>query len=148
MRARDIKRLAQDLRYNYNTKDPFIIAEKFGIRTVISNVLPKDTKAYTIKSENYPTIIMINGSYERKSQVVLCAHELGHALLHEDGFNSFAVTSKNAFKSVEYEANLFAVSLLFNERDFNMKILNMSNYLLKQILDHNILVKDNYDKRR
>ncbi len=147
MRARDIKRLAQDLRGNYNTKDPFVIARKFGIRTVISNVLPKETKAYTIKSENYPTIIMINGSYEYKSQVVLCAHELGHALLHEDGVNNFAVTTKNAFKNVEYEANLFAVSLLFNECDFNIKILNMSNYLLKQILDHNIVMSSNDNKR-
>lgn len=49
-----------------------------------------------------------------------------------------AVTSKNAFKNVEYEANLFAVSLLFDEEDFNIKMLNMSNYLLKQVLDYNI----------
>ena len=49
---------------------------------------------------------------------------------------------KNAFKNVEYEANLFAVSLLFNESDFNMKVLNMSNYLLKQVLDYNIAVEE------
>lgn len=80
-------------------------------------------------------------SYEPKSQLVLCAHELGQALLHSDDINNFAVTSKNAFKNVEYEANLFAVSLLFNESDFNMKVLNMSNYLLKQVLDYNIAVE-------
>jgi Zn-dependent peptidase ImmA (M78 family) len=57
-----------------------------------------------------------------------------------DDINNFAVTSKNAFKNVEYEANLFAVSLLFNECDFNMKFLNMSNYLLKQVHDYNIVV--------
>lgn len=45
-------------------------------------------------------------------------------------------------KNVEYEANLFAVSLLFNESDFNMKVLNMSNYLLKQVLDYNIAVEE------
>ena len=70
--------------------------------------------------------------------MVLCAHELGHALLHSDAVNNFAATSKNAFKNVEYEANLFAVSLLFDEEDFNIKMLNMSNYLLKQVLDYNI----------
>ena len=68
-------------------------------------------------------------------------YELGQALLHSDDINNFAVTSKNAFKNVEYEANLFAVSLLFNESDFNMKVLNMSNYLLKQVLDYNIAVE-------
>ena len=71
----------------------------------------------------------------------MCAHELGHEILHSDDINNFAVTSKNTFKNVEYEANLFAVSLLLNESDFNMKVLNMSNYLLKQVLDYNIAVE-------
>ena len=132
MKAKDIKKLAEDLRENYNTRNPFELAEKYGIRVVVSKMLPIDRKAYTIRSDNYPTIIIINGRYEHKSQLVLCAHELGHALL----------TSKNAFKNVEYEANLFAVSLLFNESDFNMKVLNMSNYLLKQVLDYNIAVEE------
>ena len=57
--------------------------------------------------------------------MVLCAHELGHALFHSDAVNNFAVTSKNAFKNVEYEANLFAVSLLFDEEDFNIKMPNL-----------------------
>ena len=47
-------------------------------------MLPIDRKAYTIRSDNYPTIIIINGRYEPKSQLVLCAHELGQALLHSD----------------------------------------------------------------
>lgn len=134
----EIKNLAEDLRENYNTRNPFELADKFGIKVLISKVLPADKKAYTIKSDNYPTIIIVNGRYEYKSQMVLCAHELGHALLHSDAVNNFAVTSKNAFKNVEYEANLFAVSLLFDEEDFNIKMLNMSNYLLKQVLDYNI----------
>ena len=138
MRAKEIKNLAEDLRENYNTRNPFELADKFGIKVLISKVLPADKKAYTIKSDNYPTIIIVNGRYEYKSQMVLCAHELGHALLHSDAVNNFAVTSKNAFKNVEYEANLFAVSLLFDEEDFNIKMLNMSNYLLKQVLDYNI----------
>ena len=52
-------------------------------------MLPIDRKAYTIRSDNYPTIIIINGRYEHKSQLVLCAHELGHALLHSDDINNF-----------------------------------------------------------
>lgn len=137
-----VKKLAEDLRENYYTRNPFELAEKYGIRVVVSKMLPIDRKAYTIRSDNYPTIIIINGRYEHKSQLVLCAHELEHALLHSDDINNFAVTSKNAFKNVEYEANLFDVSLLFNENDFNMKVLNMSNYLLKQVLDYNIAVEE------
>ena len=124
MKAKDIKKLAEDLRKNYNTRNPFELAEKYGIRVVVSKMLPIDRKAYTIRSDNYPTIIIINGRYEHKSQLVLCAHELGHALLHSDDINNFVV------------------SLLFNESDFNMKVLNMSNYLLKQLLDYNIAVEE------
>ena len=102
MRAKEIKNLAEDLRENYNTRNPFELADKFGIKVLISKVLPADKKAYTIKSDNYPTIIIVNGRYEYKSQMVLCAHELGHAFLHSDAVNNFAVTSKNAFKYVEY----------------------------------------------
>ena len=142
MKAKDIKKLAEDLRDNYGTRNPFKLAERYGIRVVVSKMLPIDRKAYTIKSDNYPTIIIINGRSEYRSQLALCAHELGHALLHTDDINNFAVTSKNAFKNVEYEANLFAVSLLFDERDFNIKVLNMSNYLLKQVLDYNIVLEE------
>ena len=61
MRAKEIKNLAEDLRENYNTRNPFELADKFGIKVLISKVLPADKKAYTIKSDNYPTIIIVNG---------------------------------------------------------------------------------------
>ena len=32
MKAKDIKKLAEDLRENYNTRNPFELAEKYGIR--------------------------------------------------------------------------------------------------------------------
>ena len=62
MKAKDIKKLAEDLRENYYTRNPFELAEKYGIRVVVSKMLPIDRKAYTIRSDNYPTIIIINGS--------------------------------------------------------------------------------------
>ena len=130
MRAKEIKNLAEDLRENYNTRNPFELADKFGIKVLISKVLPADKKAYTIKSDNYPTIIIVNGRYEYKSQMVLCAHELGHALLHSDAVNNFAVTSKNAFKNVEYEANLFAVSLLFLSVQYRQLLFRLHSVYL------------------
>ena len=71
MRAKEIKNLAEDLRENYNTRNPFELADKFGIKVLISKVLPADKKAYTIKSDKYPTIIIVNGRYEYKSQSAL-----------------------------------------------------------------------------
>ena len=98
-------------------------------------------KAFTVKMEAYPTMIMLNAAYDKKSRMVLCAHELGHALLHEEGMNHFSVNEKNVFTNTEYEANLFAVSLLFDDDQFNMPISEMSNYILKSILDWNIREK-------
>lgn len=98
-------------------------------------------KAFTVKMEAYPTMIMLNAAYDKKSRMVLCAHELGHALLHEEGMNHFSVNEKNVFTNTEYEANLFAVSLLFDDDQFNMPISEMSNYVLKCILDWNIREK-------
>lgn len=138
MKAKDIRKLALDLKAHYKTNDPFELAEKYGIKVLLGSNFTADCKAYTIKSDYYPTVIVINEKLSPRSQYVLCAHELGHALLHNDGVNHFAITKQNAFTNVEYEANLFAVSLLFNEEDFNCQILSLNNYLLKEILDYNI----------
>ena len=85
--------------------------------------------------------ISINNKYSEKAKKILCAHELGHALLHEQCINYFATTSSNVMTNIEFEANLFAVALLA-DNDINMKLSipleKMNNYLLKTIMDYNI----------
>ena len=142
MRTReDIIWYARELRREYHTQNPYKLAEHFGIRVVDGFHTDVSRKAFTVKMEAYPTMIMLNAAYDKKSRMVLCAHELGHALLHEEGMNHFSVNEKNVFTNTEYEANLFAVSLLFDDDQFNMPISEMSNYILKSILDWNIREK-------
>ena len=142
MRTReDIIRYARELRREYHTQNPYKLAEHFGIRVVDGFHTDVSRKAFTVKMEAYPTMIMLNAAYDKKSRMVLCAHALGHALLHEEGMNHFSVNEKNVFTNTEYEANLFAVSLLFDDDQFNMPITEMSNYILKSILDWNIREK-------
>ena len=142
MRTReDIIRYARELRREYHTQNPYKLAEHFGIRVMDGFHTDVSRKAFTVKMETYPTMIMLNAAYDKKSRMVLCAHELGHALLHEEGMNHFSVNEKNVFTNTEYEANLFAVSLLFDDDQFNMPISEMSNYILKSILDWNIKEK-------
>ncbi len=140
MKPADIIRLARGIRENWHTNDPFVIAERLGIRVLIRDVNLKDFKAQTIQMEGYPTIISINGAYSFSSQKVLCAHELGHAILHEGQgtVNYFDVTARNLYSDIEYEANLFALALLGNEADFNMRFLEMSSAVVKSVLDYNI----------
>ena len=103
MRTReDIIRYARELRREYHTQNPYKLAEHFGIRVVDGFHTDVARKAFTVKMEAYPTMIMLNA---------------------------------------EYEANLFAVSLLFDDDQFNMPISEMSNYILKSILDWNIREK-------
>jgi Zn-dependent peptidase ImmA (M78 family) len=145
MKAQQIIRLANDIKSVWKTSNPFEIAEKYGIRVLIRNVNIDNFKAQTLKMEGYPTIISINGLYSTLAQRVLCAHELGHALLHTEYINHFDVTTKNVHTNVEYEANLFAVALLCDEADFNMPLSKMSGAVLKGILDYNVKGKDLYE---
>lgn len=142
MRAADIVALAKGLRDSWNTNDPFEIAKKFGIEVLFRDVAIKGFTAQTIKIPGYPTIISINDAFNEKSKKILCAHELGHALLHDESVNHFSVTKRNVMTYVERDANLFAVALLIDdvtEAQLSGPLVNMENHLLKAILDYNIV---------
>lgn len=141
MKPQDIIDMARAFKEHWGINDPYTIAERLGINVLFTSSCLKDFTAHTIKMPGYPTIISINDKYSDHAKRVLCAHELGHALLHEDCINHFAITSKNITTNVEQEANLFAIALLSNE-DINsrlsIKLEQMNNYLLKTIMDYNI----------
>lgn len=134
-RTKEIIAFAQDIRRNWGS-DAIEIAEHCGINVVFAQ--GKEPGAHIIKSEIYPTIITITGCDDYAGSQVLCAHELGHALLHETGVNWFDGTYRTIVNDIEHEANLFAVALLFDENDFNIPLEDMSNYALKSILDYNL----------
>ena len=141
MKPKDIIEMAKSFKKHWGTNNPYEIAEHLGISIIHTKSLIKDFTAHTIKTPGYPTIISINDKYTEKSKKILCAHELGHALLHEQCINHFAVTSSNVMTNIEFEANLFAIALLTDD-DINMKLSipleKMNNYLLKTIMDYNI----------
>jgi Zn-dependent peptidase ImmA (M78 family) len=142
-KAEVIVKYARDLKKSWNTNDPYILASLFGFCVVETGSVYPGFTAQIIGIEGYPKIISINKAYTESSRRVLCAHELGHALLHgERTCNHFAGSSTVAFDNEEYEANLFAVALLTDE-DINGRIAvpieKMNNYLLKTILDYNII---------
>ena len=117
------------------------LQKKLGIEVIHQQSGIKDFTAQTIKIDGYPTIISINDAYTPYSKKILCAHELGHALLHQNSVNHFAVTGNNAQTSLELEANLFAVALLTDEnfdRLLVMPLERLNNYLLKVIMDYNL----------
>ena len=145
MNAEDIIAYARDIKKNWKTNDPFEIAAKLGITILHRKDIFKGFTAQTIKCSGYPTIISINDNYTDFSKKILCAHELGHALLHENCINHFAVTSQNVATSVEQEANLFAIALLSDknmERNLKLPLASMINYMLKAIIECNLKFKE------
>lgn len=110
MNSDRIKSIVRRLSRKHNTRDPFILADAFGILTVTEPLGALNgyyTKKYRIK------IIHINSSLSESEQRFACAHELGHALLHPDANTPFL--TKYTYLSVdkyEIEANKFALELL------------------------------------
>lgn len=145
MTAEEIIAFARDLKEARQTNDPYKIAEYLGIAVLHRENCMKDFTAQTIKFDGYPTIISINDAFTPHSKKVLCAHELGHALLHENCINHFAITSNNVSANVEQEANLFAIALLTDhdvDEGLVLPLHKMNNYLLKSIMDYNLTFKE------
>ena len=144
MKAKDIIKFVKSIKKDWNTNDPYTIAAHYGINVEFTTTCMKGFTAHTIKMDDYPTFISINDAYTDFSKKLLCAHELGHALLHADCINHFAITNKNVITNVEQEANLFAIALLADESTLatlDVPLESMNNYLLKTIMDYNLTMK-------
>jgi len=133
----DIVEIASKLKETYKTTNPFKIAEMLKIDCDFVVFRKEVVQAYILKPfEDVPPLICINSNFDKKSQKIFCAHELGHAVLHKDGCNHF--DGNSILDSKEYEANLFAIALLFDPNLFEIDIKTMNNYMLKAILDYNV----------
>lgn len=141
MKPKEIIKYVKDLKKEKHTNDPFKLAEYMGIVVLFSKNNRPGFTAQTTKVEHYPTYITINDAYSPFSKKILCAHELGHAILHNESLNCFANTSKNVHTDVERDANLFAITLLTDdsfEKGLPLPLASMDNYTLKAILDYNL----------
>lgn len=117
--------LAVSLRDKYFTHDPFQIAEAMGIE-LLFHPLGEHLKGYFFYHSKV-RIIVINQELPIELQRVVCAHELGHSLLHKElatqnnfqDFSLFDITAKP-----EYEANLFAAELLLPDDEVMAHLLD------------------------
>ncbi len=138
MQAEDIIQSALALRSRFNTQNPFLIADQLGITIRYSKLNKNASQGYCLKPPNIPPVIILNSSFEdMRSQVIFCAHELCHAIFHDGSCNHFNDDNLVQLQQ-EYEANLFAVALLFDHDAFNMSLSSMNNYILKGILNANV----------
>lgn len=106
----DVHNIVEHTVHTYGTRSPYEMAERMGIIVQKNNL--GSIRGYYFKKYRIKQIILHNDLSESDERFVL-AHEIGHAVLHEDVNTPFlmgnTLFSKNKF---EREANLFAVELL------------------------------------
>jgi Zn-dependent peptidase ImmA (M78 family) len=120
--------------------DPFHICEVLGILTLFEpmGTFPGACKGFFL-SQSRKMAITINRDLSEKMQRIICAHELGHAVLHRKGaglktFHDFILF--DTVSHYEYEANLFAAELLLRDKEV-LDVLNgdMSFFQAAQTLN-------------
>lgn len=109
------KRTAMSLVRKFGTRDPFRIAEALGI-TVVRVPLSGIRGFYHYMKRC--KLIYIDTDLSEADARFVCAHELGHVLLHR-GYNRIFMDTHTYFSvnKFEVEANRFAVDLLFDDDD-------------------------------
>ncbi|MCH7321743.1 ImmA/IrrE family metallo-endopeptidase [Solibacillus sp. MA9] len=126
-----IQKIVRQLTKKHQTTCPYEIAESCNI-LVFKHDLHHDINGY-YKYDRRNQYIVINQNLSDHLQKVVCAHELGHAVLHKHvntplmRKDTFLLVSK-----IEREANRFAAELLIpdesiNERESLQEIASIHN---------------------
>lgn len=115
-RNTNIPKQAHSLISRYKTSDPFQLAENLGINMMWADDLKK-LKGMFLQIEGNGYII-INSKLDKDKAKIVCAHELGHFVLHGSSSENLSMQEYELYdmSSVyEYEANIFAASLLLDD---------------------------------
>ena len=127
MRLDFISRSVDDLKRDFPDIDPFEIVKAMGILLLFQGMgrAKSACKGFFMTQDGQPSIT-INSDLPKMIQKIICAHELGHAVLHSQNpgmvsFHDFALFDTASM--TEYEANLFAAELLMKDEDV-LELLN------------------------
>ncbi|WP_421930386.1 ImmA/IrrE family metallo-endopeptidase [Lysinibacillus halotolerans] len=112
-----IKVIVEKLYKKYNTRNPYKLAKLLNIHVIKMDLHEEINGFYQYEKRN--RIIYINSNLSDEEQLIVCAHELGHAILHIRSNTPFM--RKNTLFSIskiEREANRFAAELLIPDESF------------------------------
>lgn len=109
-----ILKTIENINLRYGTLDPKQICDILSI-SITKADLPKGTNGFFFSVAGKKAII-INSALSKKEETYCLAHELGHALLHEQ-LNWAFLSQSTCFVTEKYEreADLFAVHLLLGK---------------------------------
>ena len=125
-----IKERVEALCKKYDSRDPFEIARQKQIYILFENL--GAVKGYYNRCYRQK-FIHINASVPREERSFICAHELGHAVLHPNANTPFL--EANTFfcvNKLEIEANRFAADLICPDET----ILELSGYTVPEMASY------------
>lgn len=104
----------RNLKEKYGTNNPFLLCKFLKILIIYQDL--GNAKGFSIKYLR-KKLICLNENLNETDSKIVCAHELGHCMLHQlKDMNFMMAYTKLIRKSnLEKEANIFAVELLHND---------------------------------
>jgi len=110
---KNIKEIVEHLIKVHKTRSPFEICSALKINVVLSNELPNKVNGLYLNSTDYGKIILLNSSLQENKRDKVCAHELGHAILHSN-INSinYHQNFDGDLAKLEMEADMFSFFLI------------------------------------
>ena len=114
-----IRALAAETAARCGTRDPFRAAAQQGITVLPRSDFARQKGAFTVVAGE--PFIFINSRLSEETQRIVCAHELGHALLHRGEGQAVFMEFElfGAADRKEREANLFAAELLLDGEEIS-----------------------------
>lgn len=110
-----LSKIAYKLITRFNTRDPFSIAKELGINILFCNDFGSLKGMYKVIKRN--RFIFVNKDLDPYMQKIVCAHELGHDILHRDMAHNSALQEFMLYdmnNRAEYEANIIAAEILLD----------------------------------
>lgn len=123
----DIRNVVSAVIHKYDSRNPFEIVEAKGAIVIFAPLI--DVRGfYQYFQRN--SIIYIDENLDYAEKNFVCAHELGHIMLHKKS-NAVYMDTKAFFNSnkLEKEANIFATELLIPDEI----ILENYHYTIEQL---------------
>ena len=116
MNAATICAYVRDILDKYHERDPFRLCNDMDI---LLNRAPMGVDIYASKGfyirQFGINVITVNSDQPEYIQKIVCAHEIGHSVLHSDIVEACCFENLNLTQKTEREANLFAAEYLLSD---------------------------------
>ena len=138
MIGKKIYDIAQELKEKYETRDPFRLCKALDILVLYVPLVRVNGFYQHFDGQD---IIYINQDLTDEEKTLVCAHELGHALLHTNINSIFLETHKFVENKYETEADAFAINLLYDDLNLctELPLVNWTtnnHALIKKVANH------------